>query len=176
MCPRCFLKVDLCLCSELTCIRSNIQIVIVRHVTEERLTSNTGRLAALMLSNVRIVPYGGAEPFDEGPLCGEYVAAISGCRVRRTAWPASTPGLLDATFREARRMYRKISGWRRSHPHPIHMNNARQDVGDHRGPTAYRPSKPSPQCSPHNSKARNWPSPDDCLRGICARRRHFGRS
>ena len=71
VCPRCFLKVDLCLCSELTCIRSNIQIVIVRHVTEEWLTSNTGRLAALMLSNVRIVPYGGGEPFDEGPLHGD---------------------------------------------------------------------------------------------------------
>ena len=49
MCPRCYLKLDLCLCSELTCVRSNIQIVIVRHVREERLTSNTGGLAALSL-------------------------------------------------------------------------------------------------------------------------------
>lgn len=53
------------MCSELTHIRTDIQIVIVRHFREERLSSNTGRLAALVLSNVCIVPYGGGEPFDE---------------------------------------------------------------------------------------------------------------
>ena len=114
MCPRCFLKVDLCLCSELTCLPSNIQIVIVRHVREERLTSNTGRLAALLLSNVHIVPYGGGETFDEGPLRGDDTWLLF------PDAPSTVPHgrpqrlvLLDATFRQARRMYRKISGLRR---------------------------------------------------------------
>jgi len=87
--------------------------VIVRHVREERLTSNTGRLAALLLSNVRIVPYGGDEPFDEGPLRGDDTWLLF-----PDAKPAVPPGrpqrlvLLDATFRQARRMYRKIPGLR----------------------------------------------------------------
>lgn len=114
VCPRCYLKVDQCLCFELTCIRSNIQVVIIRHVREERLTSNTGRLAALMLSNVCILPYGGAEPFDEGPLRGDDTWLLF--PDARPAVPRGRPQrlvLLDATFRQARRMYRKISGLRR---------------------------------------------------------------
>lgn len=113
VCPRCFLRVDLCLCSELTCIRSNIQIVIVRHFREERLSSNTGRLAALMLSNVCIVPYGGGEPFDEEPLRGDDTWLLFP-DAKSTA-PCGRPQrlvLLDATFRQARHMYRKISGLR----------------------------------------------------------------
>jgi DTW domain-containing protein YfiP len=87
--------------------------VIVRHVREERLTSNTGRLATLMLSNVCIVPYGGGEPFDEGPLHGDDTWLLF-----PDAGPAAPRGrpqrlvVLDATFRQARRMYRKISGLR----------------------------------------------------------------
>jgi DTW domain-containing protein YfiP len=87
--------------------------VIVRHVREERLTSNTGRLAALMLSNMRIVPYGNGEPFDEGPLRGEDTWLLS-----PDAGPEVPPGrpdrlvLLDATFRQARRMYRRIPALR----------------------------------------------------------------
>jgi DTW domain-containing protein YfiP len=117
VCPRCYLKVDLCLCSELTHVRSNIEIVIVRHVREERLTSNTGRLAALMLSNVRIVPYGGGEPFDEGPLQGDDTWLLF--PDANPPVPCGRPQrlvLLDATFRQARRMYRKISGLRQLQP------------------------------------------------------------
>lgn len=101
LCPRCFLKLDLCLCFQLTRLRSNLQIVIVRHVREERLTSNTGRLAALLLSNVRLVPYGGDEPFDEGLLRGDDTWLLF-----PDAKPAVPPGqpqclvLLDATFRQ----------------------------------------------------------------------------
>jgi DTW domain-containing protein len=113
VCPRCFLRVDLCLCSELTCIRSNIQVIIIRHFREERLSSNTGRLAALMLSNVRMVPYDGVKPFDEGPLRGDDTWLLFPDAT--SAAPRGRPQrlvLLDATFRQARRMYRKISGLR----------------------------------------------------------------
>lgn len=102
------------MCSELPCLRSNIEIVIVRHVREERLTSNTGRLAALMLSNVRIVPYDGRGPFDEGPLCGDDTWLLF--PDVQSGVPPGRPErlvLLDATFRQARRMYRKISALRR---------------------------------------------------------------
>jgi DTW domain-containing protein YfiP len=102
------------LCAELPYVDSKLQIVIVRHVREERLTSNTGRLAALMLRNVRIVPYGGSEPFDEGSLRGDGAWLLY-----PGAEPPQPPGrpqrlvLLDATFRQTRRMHRKISALRR---------------------------------------------------------------
>lgn len=111
LCPRCFLKADLCLCSELPCVRSNTQIVIIRHVREERLTSNTGRLAALMLSNVCILPYGGGEAFDEAVLHRDDTWLLF--PDAKSARPPGRPQrlvLLDATFRQARRMYKKISG------------------------------------------------------------------
>ena len=113
LCPSCFLRVDLCLCSKLMCIRSSIQIVIVRHFREEHLTSNTGRLAALMLSNVCIVPYGRGEPFDEELLRGDDTWLL--LPDAKSSVPRGRPQrlvLLDATFRQARRMYRKISGLR----------------------------------------------------------------
>ena len=114
LCPRCFLKVDLCLCSDLTCTESNTEIILVRHVREAWLTSNTGRLAALMLSNVRVLPYGGGDPFDDTQLCGDDTwllvpgasAAVPPRRPRRLV-------VLDATFRQARRMSRRISGLHR---------------------------------------------------------------
>lgn len=114
LCPRCFLKVDLCLCSDLACIRSNTEIVLVRHVREAWLTSNTGRLVALMLSNVRVVPYGGGDPFDETQVIGDDTWLL---------FPDAKPDVpperprrlvvLDASFRQARRMSRKISGLHR---------------------------------------------------------------
>ncbi len=119
LCPRCFLKKQLCLCSELTLVRSNIEIVIVRHVSEERLTSNTGRLAALMLGSVRIVPYGGSEPFDEAALRGDdtWLLYPDAGSVAPSGRPQCLV-LLDATFRQARRMYRRIPGLHRL-PHCV---------------------------------------------------------
>jgi DTW domain-containing protein YfiP len=101
------------LCSELTCIRSNTEILLVRHVREEWLSSNTGRLAALMLSNLRVLPYGGGEPFDEAQLGGDETWLLF-----PDAKPAVPPGwprrlvVLDASFRQARRMFRRIDGLR----------------------------------------------------------------
>lgn len=109
ICARCFLKTEWCLCAELPKIQTNIQIVIVRHITEEWLTSNTARLATLMLDNVRILPYGGGEPFD-----GESLQAAGTLLLTPDAKPMapSVPPrrlvLLDGTFRQVRRMYKKI--------------------------------------------------------------------
>jgi DTW domain-containing protein YfiP len=98
----------------LPCIGSSTQILIIRHVREERSTSNTGRLAALLLSNACIVPYGGRHPFDEGLLQGDDTWLLF--PDARSSAPLGRPQrlvLLDASFSQARRMYRKISGLRR---------------------------------------------------------------
>lgn len=70
-----------------------------------------------MLSNACIVPYGRGEPFDEEPLRGDDTWLLF-----PDAQPAAPRGrpqrlvLLDATFRQARRMYKKISGLRGLQP------------------------------------------------------------
>jgi len=109
LCARCFLKAQWCLCSSLPRLRTNTEVVVVRHVSEEWLTSNTARLATLMLGNLRILPYGGGEPFDARPLVGENTLLLT---PDASALPLERPPqrliLLDGTFRQARRMYKKI--------------------------------------------------------------------
>jgi len=108
-CARCFLKTEWCLCAELPKIRTNIQIIIVRHVTEEWLTSNTARLATLMLSNARILPYGGGERFDAQSLYGEDTLLLTpDAKPMVPTTPPRRLVLLDGTFRQARRMFKKI--------------------------------------------------------------------
>ena len=113
VCSRCFLKESMCLCSELPRLESLTEIVIVRHAGEEWLTSNTGRLAALMLPNARIVKYGGGESFDESPLTreGTWLLYPGSGREPPTGVPRRLV-VLDATFRQARRMYKRIEALR----------------------------------------------------------------
>jgi DTW domain-containing protein YfiP len=101
-----------CLCAELPVVRTEVEIVIVRHVAELRLTSNTGRLAALSLTNVKVLDYGGGEAFDESALDPEgawllYNSAAS--PVARESPPrAKRLFVLDGSFRQARRMYKRL--------------------------------------------------------------------
>jgi DTW domain-containing protein len=104
----------MCLCSDLAYLRSDTEIVLVRHLREAWLTSNTGRLAALMLSNVRVLPYGGGEPFDETQIHGDDTWLLF--PDAKPVGPSERPRrlvVLDATFRQSRRMFRKIRGLHR---------------------------------------------------------------
>jgi DTW domain-containing protein YfiP len=98
-----------CFCGALPRIQTEIEIIIIRHVTEEWLTSNTARLATLILENARILPYGGGIPFDPVPLKGGDALLLT-----PDAKPAAQSAIpqqlivLDGTFRQARRMYKKI--------------------------------------------------------------------
>jgi DTW domain-containing protein len=113
ICARCFLKESLCLCAALPRLAPVTEIVIIRHVTEDWLTSNTGRLASLMLPNAQIVRYGGGEPFDDSLIRSDgtwllypgHSDAPQQARPRRFV-------VLDATFRQARRMYKRIAALR----------------------------------------------------------------
>lgn len=135
VCPRCFLKLELCLCTQLSRISSRIQIVIVRHVAEEWLTSNTGRLAALMLDNVRVVPYGGGNPFNDELLRdeGSWLLFPDAKSAAACAEPKRLV-LLDATFRQARRMYKKIPSLR-------HLKQCSLSVPVARTPSLRRPTR-----------------------------------
>jgi len=103
-----------CLCAELPALATRTRIVIVRHHLERWRSSNTGRLAHLALTNSVIVEHGG----ELGsavlpPLDGAYLVFPEG--EPRDTPPDPPPAqlvVLDATWSQARRMYRKLDALR----------------------------------------------------------------
>jgi len=110
-CARCVLKLEICVCSVLPRVQTRTEIVLIQHITERLLTSNTGRFAALALPRSRVLSYGGGEPFDPKPLCapGSALLYSSGPAPARPL-PCVPERLivLDGSFRQARRMYKRL--------------------------------------------------------------------
>jgi DTW domain-containing protein YfiP len=111
-CARCLLQH--CLCSEVPTVPTQTRVIIVRHHLEIHRASNTGRLAHLALPNSVVIDHGGAGGsakltalegawllFPEGPV---------------TPVPVTPPPralvVLDATWSQARRMFRKLDALR----------------------------------------------------------------
>jgi DTW domain-containing protein YfiP len=113
-CPRCLLKQRVCLCAEIPSVRSRTHVVIVRHHLERWRSSNSGRLAHLALPNSEIVDHGGSGgPAHLPPLDGAWLLFPEG--EPTTTPPTPLPRqlvVLDATWSQARRMYRKIPALR----------------------------------------------------------------
>ncbi|HEY2404388.1 MAG TPA: tRNA-uridine aminocarboxypropyltransferase [Polyangiaceae bacterium] len=111
-CTRCLLNQSICVCAALPTVMARTEIVLIRHVAERWLTSNSGRFAALALPNARVLEYGGGEPFNESEI------ELAGSAV---LFHTGTPALsvmprrlivLDASFRQASRMYKRIDALR----------------------------------------------------------------
>jgi len=113
-CPRCLLQQRVCLCAAIPTVATRTRVVIVRHHLERWRSSNSGRLAHLALPNSEIVEHGG----DAGtavlpPLDGAWLVFPEGEPASRA--PQPPPGqlvLLDASWSQARRMYRKLAALR----------------------------------------------------------------
>jgi DTW domain-containing protein YfiP len=109
-CQRCLFQ--RCLCPEVPTIVTRTRVVIVRHHLERHRSSNTGRLAHLALPNSEIVDHGGLEGVARlPPLEGAWLLFPEG----DAGVPAEPPKqlvVLDATWSQARRMFRKISALR----------------------------------------------------------------
>jgi len=113
VCSRCFLKEAWCICAELPRIDTKLEVLIIRHTTEDFLTSNTGRLAALMLPNAQILTYGGGTPFDDSCIGRDGTWLLYPGKNREPVSPAPKRIIvLDATFRQAKRMYQRITALR----------------------------------------------------------------
>lgn len=113
-CPRCVLNLEICVCSELPRIETRTEIVLVRHIVERGLTSNTGRFAALALPNSRLLEYGGGPSFDDSLIRAPDTALLyaSGPSTRPLGFVPQRLIVLDGTFRQARRMYKRIPALR----------------------------------------------------------------
>ncbi|HKO51411.1 MAG TPA: DTW domain-containing protein [Polyangiaceae bacterium] len=109
-CPRCLLQSEICVCSVLPRIEARTEIVLIRHITEQLMTSNTGRFAALSLSKSRILAYGGGDTFDPTPLRAPGTALLY-CSGPARPLPFVPERLivLDGSFRQARRMYKRVA-------------------------------------------------------------------
>jgi DTW domain-containing protein YfiP len=113
-CPRCLLLRRVCLCADIPCVVTRTRIVIVRHHLERFRSSNSGRLAHLALPNSEIVEHGGQGGVAVlPPLTGAWLMFPEGEPV--SAAPVPPPRqliVLDATWSQARRMYRKLAALR----------------------------------------------------------------
>ncbi len=129
-CGRCTLKEAICICEQVPSVTTRTQVVIVRHATEAKLTSNSGRLAHLALENSLLLTHGEWRKETTGPFLGQ----IRSSKVNEAALPAEgslllfgsndaksrTPVtrmpqrlvVLDGTYRQARRMYKQIKALR----------------------------------------------------------------
>ena len=109
-CPRCLLQQRVCLCAEIPTVATRTRIVIVRHHLEQHRSSNTARLAHLALPNSEIVEHGGLGGLARLPdLTGAWLLYPLGEPL--TATPPAPPAqlvVLDASWSQARRMYRKL--------------------------------------------------------------------
>ena len=108
-CARCLLLQEICVCGVLPRIDARTEIVLIRHLTERKLTSNTGRFAALSLPNSRILQYGGGEAFDAAPIRAPRTALLYCSGPPRTLpFVPERLVVLDGSFRQARRMYKRV--------------------------------------------------------------------
>jgi DTW domain-containing protein YfiP len=113
-CPRCLLSQRVCLCAEIESVPTRTRVVIVRHHLERWRSSNSGRLAHLALPNSELVDHGGSGgPATLPALDGAWLLFPEG---EATTVPPDPPPrqlvVLDATWSQARRMFRKLSALR----------------------------------------------------------------
>jgi len=111
-CERCLFQRRVCLCAEIPRVANRTEVVIVRHHLERYRSSNSGRLAAMALASCTVVEHGGAVgPARLPALDGAWLVYPQG----EAVIPAEPPRqlvFLDATWSQARRMYRKLDGLR----------------------------------------------------------------
>jgi DTW domain-containing protein YfiP len=113
-CPRCLLQQRVCLCAEIPTVATRTRVVIVRHHLEQHRSSNSGRLAHLALPNSEIVDHGGRPgPAKLPALDGAWLLFPEGEPATRAPEPPPRQLIvLDATWSQARRMYRKLEALR----------------------------------------------------------------
>ncbi len=138
-CARCLYQQRVCLCAQIPRIETRTRIIIVRHHLEAWRSSNSGRLAHLALVNSEIVDHGGqGGPAVLPPLDGAWLVFPAGEPCMQASEPPPRQLVfLDATWSQARRMFRKISALRgvpilRLPDVPMRMARLRESPGQGR--------------------------------------------
>ncbi len=111
-CKRCYLKQRYCLCGLAPKLVTRTKLVVIRHEREAYKSTNTARIAALALPSLEIWPYAGSSE----ALDAQVAALPNACLVfpddapaeRPMPEPVETLVLLDGTWRQTRRMLRRV--------------------------------------------------------------------
>lgn len=113
-CPHCLLRREDCLCADLHKMANTTPVLVVRHNLERHKPSNTVRLAALCLHNIRVVDHGQPHvpPLDMAALLAPGAALLF---PDRDPWPADRPAptqlvVVDGSWRQARKMVQSLAG------------------------------------------------------------------
>lgn len=120
-CRACLLRVEWCVCPHLPRLSNRTHVVILRHFKEELKTSNSARLAKLMLERCTLVDVGGScPPVDPALLSQERTWLLfppSGVGETTTIQPLPSPlppvrtlVVPDGTWAQVRRMVRRLPG------------------------------------------------------------------
>jgi DTW domain-containing protein len=112
-CPRCLLLATHCVCSAVGEPRSHRpRIVIVRHQWEAWKSTGTARLAQLALADLRIIDMAAENPdpvrAELRQLEGAWLLYPGRESAQRLTPPAQTLVVLDGTWRQTRKMLRRL--------------------------------------------------------------------
>lgn len=110
-CKRCWVKEVRCICGALERADNKSEIVFVRHHWEAFKSTNTARIALLVLERARLIEYG----FDPRP-ANAAIAELEGACLLYPGGPSSPPPpgrfqrvvILDGTWAQTRRMLRRL--------------------------------------------------------------------
>jgi DTW domain-containing protein len=113
-CKRCWIREEYCICPYLPELHPRTELVLVRHQREAWKSTGTARIAALALPAMKLVEYGD----DSEPAGRELAPLLDGAALLfppgEEAALASPPVkrlvVLDGTWRQARRMVKKLPG------------------------------------------------------------------
>jgi DTW domain-containing protein YfiP len=111
-CPRCRLQVHVCLCPTVVQVRPRTRIVVLRHIAEVTKVSNSARLAALAMPEIDMRDYGGREPAPTADLAAPGTALLYPAGPAFAGPAPARLVVLDGSWAQARRMYRKIDALR----------------------------------------------------------------
>ena len=116
-CFRCYMRRESCICPILPTVPTQTKFLILRHIGEAERSSNTGRLVALAMPNAQILSCGGGDRLGLPSLDHELLQSPGTWLL----WPDGTSSsmdmldemppqqlvVLDATWRQARRLYNR---------------------------------------------------------------------
>jgi DTW domain-containing protein YfiP len=114
-CARCNLASHLCLCAEIPQVETRTRFLLLQHLVEIGKKSNTGRVAALALTNASLLTYGApGESLDTAQLSepGTWLLFPDGPPAPPDAPAPRQVVVLDGNWSQARRMTQRLPALR----------------------------------------------------------------
>lgn len=110
-CSTCWIRLEHCICALLPRVVTRTHLLLVRHEREAAKSTGTARIAQLALPNTSIVDFGDVPEETEarlGSLSGGHLLFPAEPLAPWPAGPVSHLVLLDGTWRQTRKMLKKL--------------------------------------------------------------------